>query len=143
MGDTGTGAQGPQGKIGDTGVQGSQGKVGDTGATGATGPGLSNNVVITGDAVVCGVAPTAPNSTEGCATGNQTTATATCAPNFVVLAGGWQLTYSDPNDRASGKAYIESSFPATTTRWQVNAVITSNLGGDTITVQVFAVCGAE
>jgi hypothetical protein len=66
-----------------------------------------------------------------------TAATATCAAGKVLLGGGAQVTQG-----SSGSAAILSSYPASTTQWSAQAVITSTglLGAGNVSVTAYALC---
>ena len=117
-----TGARGP------TGVRGPTGAKGVTGAKGPTGPaGPSNPTLVNGTVQTSAANPTA---------GTAVTATATCASGKL-LGGGARVTAPGQTQRV----VLAQSYPSSATVWTaVGVVITTMTGGNTMSVQAFALC---
>ena len=143
------GAQGPQGPRGPQGTEGMQGQAGATGATGPPGPtgapggpGPQGPTGAAGPAGPSGSTRVAGNpatSAANAARNTAVTATASCAAGKVLLGGGARITTTATQKE---RAYLQTSFPSSTTTWTAIGVVgVAALGaGNTMTVTAYALC---
>ncbi len=125
---------GPTGRTGETGPQGPTGPAGPVGATGPVGPAGQPGTVVGGSVVTGPAMATA----AGAAIGTQLVEKVTCPAGKVVLSGGAQISASAPGSAVA----LRSSFPVSTTSWQVVGVVSATLpAGAVMDMTPFALCG--
>jgi hypothetical protein len=134
-----TGATGPQGSPGAQGLRGIPGATGLPGKTGATGKvGPAGPAGTVKSATLSRATPltTPPDPSVGAVLVSQLS----CPTGSVLLSGGAQVTAPGPADQ---NVVLRSSFPISTTTWQVVAMVIRPLGaGNAMTMRPFALCGS-
>jgi hypothetical protein len=119
-----TGARGPRGPAGAAGRQGPVGKAGPAGT-------IKSVEVVRPSADV-----TAPDPAVGAVLVGRTG----CPADTVLVGGGAQV--SAPGVTGDRNVELRSSFPLSSTRWQVVAEVTGPLGaGNAMTLKPYVLCG--
>jgi hypothetical protein len=125
---------GPTGKAGPPGPQGPAGPAGAIGAAGPAGVAGPAGTVTGGSVVTSPALASAPGATVG----TQLVGKVTCPAGKIVLSGGAQVSASGPGSAVA----LRSSFPVSTTSWQVVAVVGATLApGVVMDMTPFALCG--
>lgn len=127
------GPQGPRGQQGPAGVRGPAGATGPAGPAGKAGKaGTVKKVEV--------VRPSPDVSAPDPPVGTVLVGRATCPPHTVLLGGGAQVTA--PGVTADRNVELRSSFPLSSTEWQVVAQVTGPLGeGTSMTLKPYLLCG--
>jgi hypothetical protein len=131
---TPTKVSGPVGSTGATGPAGPPGATGPAGPTGPIGPAGAVGTSMTTSIVTSPALATAVNPPVG----TQLTAKVDCPVGTIVLSGGAEVSASG----AHQKVAIASSFPVSTTTWEVVSVVLARLPTSVaMTMTPFALCG--